>query len=89
VHDGPVLEVRDYLLDHPADLVDSGVELFLPVKQFAVRWFPEWRDHFVADVALVAYPVPRVQRAQHVRLAQAVVIVATSVDGSEIQASLP
>jgi hypothetical protein len=63
VHNGPVLEVRDNLLDHPADLVDFGVELFLPVKQFAAFWLPEWRDHFIADVTLVAYPVLRVERA--------------------------
>jgi hypothetical protein len=35
VHDLPVLEMRDYLLDNPADLIDVGVELFLPVEQLA------------------------------------------------------
>jgi len=33
VHDPPVLEVRDYLLDHPADLVDLCIELLLPVRR--------------------------------------------------------
>jgi hypothetical protein len=55
--------MRDYLLDHPADHVDFGVELFLPVKQFAAFRLPEWRDDFVADGALVAYPVLRFERA--------------------------
>ncbi len=32
VHDPPGLEVRDYLLDHPANLVDLCVELLLPVQ---------------------------------------------------------
>jgi hypothetical protein len=40
VHDGPVLEVGDYLLDHPADLVDFAVVFFLPVEKFATCWFP-------------------------------------------------
>jgi len=42
--DGLVLEVRDHLLDHPADLVHFSVELLLPVKQFAACRFPEGRD---------------------------------------------
>jgi hypothetical protein len=35
VHDLPVVEVRDYPLDHPVDLVDLFIELLLPVKQLA------------------------------------------------------
>jgi hypothetical protein len=37
VRDSPGLEVRDYLLDHPADFVDLRVELLLPVQQLAAR----------------------------------------------------
>jgi hypothetical protein len=44
VHDPPVLEVRNYLLDHPADLVDLGIEFLLPVKQLAAGRLLEWRD---------------------------------------------
>ncbi len=44
VHDPPGLEVRDYLLDHPADLVDLSVKLLLPVQQLASRGFSEGRD---------------------------------------------
>ena len=32
VHDGPVFEVRDHLLDHPSYLVNLGVVFLLPVE---------------------------------------------------------
>jgi hypothetical protein len=35
------LQVRDYLLDHPADLVDTAVEFLLPVQEFASSWLLE------------------------------------------------
>src|SRR6266498_2214233 len=60
VHDPPGLEVRDYLLDHPADLIDLRVEFLLPVQQLAARGLLEGRDHPVPDEALVAGPVKRV-----------------------------
>jgi hypothetical protein len=41
VHDGPVLEVRDYVFDHPPNFIDLGVVLLLPVEQFAACSFPE------------------------------------------------
>src|SRR6266516_5123678 len=49
VHDPPGLEVRDYLLDHPADLIDLRVEFLLPVQQLAARGLLEGRDHPVPD----------------------------------------
>src|SRR5215207_9805108 len=39
VHDSPGLEVRDDLLDNPADLVDLLIEFFLPGQQAPVGGF--------------------------------------------------
>ena len=39
MEDSPGLQVRDRLFDSPADFVDGGVELLLPVEEFAVWWF--------------------------------------------------
>ena len=41
---------RDRLFDYPADFVDGGVELLLPVEKFAARWFSDGGDHAEADV---------------------------------------
>jgi hypothetical protein len=38
------------LFDSPADFVDGGVELLLPVEKFAVWWFSDGSDHAEADV---------------------------------------
>jgi hypothetical protein len=57
VHDGPVLEVRDHLLDHPSNLIDLGVVLFLPVEQFTPCGLPEGRDYVVSDVSFISDPV--------------------------------
>src|SRR5213079_641932 len=48
VHDPPVLEMRDCLLDHPADLVDLGIKFFLPAEQLAACRLLERSDHAVA-----------------------------------------
>ena len=64
MQDPPGLEVRDDLLDHVADLVDLGVEFFLPVEQCPVGGLSDRGEHAVADVALVADPPGGVYRDQ-------------------------
>ena len=61
VHDPPGFEVRDDLFDDVADLVDLLIELFLPMQQLAAFGLLEGGDHVVADVSLIAEPVPRVE----------------------------
>src|SRR5947209_20281611 len=56
VEDSPGFQVRDRLFDSPADFVDGGVELLFPVEEFAVRWFPDGRDHVEPRVAFAACP---------------------------------
>ena len=51
MEDSPGFQVRDGLFDSPADFVDGGVELLLPVEEFAVRWFSDGSDHGEADVS--------------------------------------
>src|SRR5947207_14075660 len=80
VHDPPVLEMRDCLLDHPADLVDLGIKFFLPAEQLAACRLLERSDHAVADVAFIADPVLRIERQQHARFAEAVIVMAAAVD---------
>jgi hypothetical protein len=81
VQDSPGLEVGDDLLDYPSNLVNLGVEFLLPVQQVAMWWFLDWRDHIVADVAFVAYPVSGIHTGEHGCLGQAVVVVPAAVDG--------
>lgn len=63
--DCPGFEVRDCLLDHPANLINLGVLFLLPVEDPAARRLLEGRDHSVAGIALVADPVLRVHCQQH------------------------
>lgn len=39
MHAAPRLEMGDHLFDDVSHLVDRGVELFLPVKEFTSPWF--------------------------------------------------
>jgi hypothetical protein len=45
VHDPPSLEVRDDLLDDPAESSDLGVKFFLPVMEVAGPRFPDRGNH--------------------------------------------
>jgi hypothetical protein len=57
VENSPGFQVRDRLFDSPADFVDGGVELLLPIEKLTVWWFSDGRDHAEAEVAFVADPV--------------------------------
>ena len=81
MEDSPGLQVRDCLFDSPADFVDGGVELLLPVEKFAVWWFFDRSDHVEADVAFVADPVLGVDPVEDAREAQRGAVVAAAVDG--------
>lgn len=51
VHDPPGLEVRDDLLDDPAEFSDLGVEFFFPVQEVAGPGFPDRGNHAGAEEA--------------------------------------
>ena len=81
MEDSPGLEVRDRLLDSPADFVEGAVELFFPVEKFTVRWFSDRSDHAEAKIAFVADPVVGVDPVQNARTAQRRTVVAATFDG--------
>lgn len=62
-------------------LLTSALNILLPVKQLTVGWLLERRGHLVADIALIADPVLRVECQQRAGFTQAVIIVTGSVDG--------
>ena len=54
VHASPRLELRDRAFDHVANLVDRGVEFFLPVEEFSAGWLAIRGDDAGSDVTLIA-----------------------------------
>src|ERR1022692_1494392 len=63
--DSPGLQVGDGLLDPVANSAHRLVEFLFPAEKAAVRRFPDGRQHAVPDVALVTYPVSRVDAVQY------------------------
>jgi hypothetical protein len=89
VHDPPGLEVSDDLLDYVADLVDVLTEFLLPVEKLAALGLPERRDHLMAYIPLVAYPVSGAKCQEHPGFVQAVAVVTIPVNGIGNPCELP
>ena len=87
MHDPPGLEVRDDLLDYVADLVDVLIEFLLPVEKLAALGLPERRDHLMADIPLVAYPVSRGKCQEHPGFVQAVAVVTCPFTGVGVRSA--
>lgn len=85
----PGLEFGDGLFDFVADLVDVGVELFLPVDEVVEDRFPDWVDGVGSEVALVGEPSPGKFSVKDSGGAQCGGVVGRSLTGSETHASWP
>jgi hypothetical protein len=65
VHALPRLQMRNLLLDDPANLVDLTIELLLPLRQHPSGWFLERGYHAVADESFVSDVVNRVNTVKN------------------------
>ena len=77
----PRFEVGDGPFDDVSDLVDLLVEFSLPVKEVAIGWFLDGRDHAKADVSFVANEVSWQNVIEDPNLAQCFRIVSLACHG--------
>jgi hypothetical protein len=54
VHASPRFELGDRAFDYVANLVDRGVEFFLPVEEFSAGWLAIRSEYACSNVTFIA-----------------------------------